>query len=480
MNTLLLICHADQTRQWEHELAARLRAMDCRLGIEFVRESGRKRPLLDRVLAFERRKLGVSSASLTGSLVGEAIDDADLVIDLTGNTERRTIVPVLTISIAGTTQLEEGLQRLRTMPGAPDIVARLDGKPIALARPMLSDKVWLSRDCNEVLAACQSLIVLCVKRHAAGRLQAIEEPAITRPARPFIIDYGMQLLSGLAGRALRKFKPGARPFYWQTGYRLIDGPGVAETLKLDGTPFKLLTEGGDRFYADPFPFEYQGRLYLFVEDYPYSTGKGVISVALLLPDGTFTQPQPVLEEPHHLSYPNVFEHDGSIFMIPESGSANEVVLYRADVFPNRWVRDTVLLADRCFNDATVLQRDGRFWMFGTERFGRGSASDTLMVYSATDLRGPWQPHPLNPILIDRAGARPGGHFVQSDRMTFLPVQDGTLKYGGGLGLREVIRLDDEDVLLGPVRSVQPGDAWHGTGIHTLTRSGRLEIIDSTP
>ncbi|TIW90963.1 MAG: hypothetical protein E5V57_32935, partial [Mesorhizobium sp.] len=192
------------------------------------------------------------------------------------------------------------------------------------------------------------------------------------------------------------------------------------------------------FYADPFVLERDGRHYLFVEEFPYATGRGVISVAELGEDGTFGVPRVVLEEMHHLSYPQVFAQAGEIFMIPESGAARELVLYRAAQFPDRWVRDTVLMTDKDFNDATLLELDGRFWLLGTERFGYGSASDTMTVYSAPSLRGPWVAHALNPIAVDHSAARPGGAFIRQGDAVVLPVQNGSKAYGGGLGL---MRLD---------------------------------------
>jgi hypothetical protein len=66
---------------------------------------------------------------------------------------------------------------------------------------------------------------------------------------------------------------------------------------------------------------------------------GCIAVVTANPNGTVYAPQRVLEEPHHLSYPFVFEQDGQIWMIPESGAARNVSLYRAVEFPHRWTRE---------------------------------------------------------------------------------------------------------------------------------------------
>jgi hypothetical protein len=185
-----------------------------------------------------------------------------------------------------------------------------------------------------------------------------------------------------------------------------------------------------------------------------------------------------LEEPHHLSYPNVFSNGGNIFMIPESGAANEVVLYRALSFPDIWRREAVLIEGRSFADATLFHHQGRFWLFGAERFADGSASDTMAIYSAERLYGPWTPHPLNPVAIDRAGARPGGQIVEVNGKPFLPVQNGTQTYGGGLGLREILHLDAKGVRLGPTLPIhQRAGAAHAS-LHTLNRAGRLEVIDA--
>jgi hypothetical protein len=85
---------------------------------------------------------------------------------------------------------------------------------------------------------------------------------------------------------------------------------------------------------------------------------------------------------------------------------------------------------------------------------------------------------MNPVLIDRRMARPGGAFIRDDRgRVLLPVQDGTLGYGGGLGLCEVLQLDQDSVRLSQPRPIVADGDWPYPQIHTLNRSGRLEVID---
>ncbi|WP_245436979.1 glucosamine inositolphosphorylceramide transferase family protein [Mesorhizobium helmanticense] len=433
---------------------------------------------LDKVLDIESRRFGPSLASRSVPLPSGEPGPVDLIVDLTATAARRD-TPVLTLEFCGHGAFPAGVAEMLASDRSPELAARLDGVAVARGRPMLSDRLWLSRSCNDLLAGAISLVAQSVARFFAGELVPIaDSPAPIPRSRGFFRSYLPFFCKGLAERVVQKIRLGRRPFYWQVAYRLIDGPGVAETGQLDGTPFTVLADDGQRFYADPFVLERDGRHYLFVEEFPYATGRGVISVAELDDDGAFDVPRVVLEEAHHLSYPQVFAHAGEIFMIPESSAAREVVLYRAAQFPDRWVRDTVLIADRNFNDATLLESDGRFWLLGTEWFGHGSASDTMAVYSAPSLRGPWTAHQLNPIAVDHSATRPGGAFIRQGHALVLPVQNGSRAYGGGLGLMRLERLDDFDVRFTPPRPIEPGTAWARAGIHTLNRAGNVEVVDS--
>jgi hypothetical protein len=188
-------------------------------------------------------------------------------------------------------------------------------------------------------------------------------------------------------------------------------------------------------------------------------------------------PRVVLEEPFHLSYPQVFAMGGEIWMLPEGGGGRQLVLYRAAAFPDRWERHAVLVDDRELFDTTILEHEGRFWLFAAERDGAGSTSDMLVVFHADRLEGPWRPHRGNPILIDRAAARPGGAVARVGRRIVLPVQDGTLGYGGGLGLADLLRLDEEAVGFSQPVPLLLSNNWPYPRIHTLNRAGRLEVID---
>lgn len=468
-----VIARSGGSRRWERDLVARLRVAGHRVSVRSVERHERGARELDLALGLGRPGTLAVAAPPLNSV---APIDPDLSIDLAGTGAIRKW-PVLTLLFNGSTDLPAGLARMLSAGLLPEVEVCLDGALVRRAAPLLEDRVWLGRMADCILGAAITTAVAVVTDFVEGCAVPGARPRENGGRTGLVASYLPVLASGLGYRLASRLGPRRPELEFQVGYRLIDGPGVADTAGLAGVPFNVLDDDGRRFYADPFVFEHDSRTCMFVEELPFESGKAVISVSELGHDGRFGTPRQILEEAHHLSYPQVFAQDGEIFMLPESSSSNELVLYRAIRYPDRWERDTVLLADTNISDATLVRRSGRFWLVGTSRIGLGSYSDTMVIYSADGLRGPWRPHRRNPILIDRAAARPGGAMVETRGRLVLPVQDGSRAYGGGLGLVELLALDDDIVKWGAVRPVRTGSEWRGRGIHTLNRAGRVEVID---
>ena len=166
-------------------------------------------------------------------------------------------------------------------------------------------------------------------------------------------------------------------------------------------------------------------------------------------------------------------------MIPESSANRDVALYKCVRFPDKWERHCTLLSGLELGDATITQHNGLYYLFGAWRDGAGGYSDTLAIFYAEDLMGPWLPHESNPVLIDRASARPAGNFVTMNGKLWRPVQDCTDGYGTGLGLAEVIELTPTTFRQIVRHSIRPGPLWPGRKLHTLNRCGGLEVIDGS-
>jgi hypothetical protein len=476
MSAIDIVVPRNGARRWHAEIIARLEAggHDIRV-LDGAPE--RTDHLLNAVLSFEHLLFRLAKPGLADRAALAAKPSArkpDLILDLTGTVESLP-APALRLTFDSGPTLP-ALAGAIAAGNLPDIHVRLDGELVAEAHPMIDVRVSIARGLEDVLARAVSLAVATVERALRGGCTGVTSPSPAATAeRPFAPAYLTAALPRLAREFLRRRK--FHSAHWRVGYRLIDGDGVAQTGDLSGTPWSVLPDDGTHFYADPFPFAWQGWHYLFVEDLPHATGKAVISVSRLDDRGVAGPPVPVLEEPYHLSYPQVFARDGEVWMLPEASASGELVLYRAENFPDRWVRHAVLIAGRAISDATLLQHDGALWLFATDRDGAGSTSDMLVIYRADVIEGPWVPHPANPIRIDRRSARPGGAFVVDDGKILLPVQDGTMGYGGGLGFAELRALDSTNVDLAAPKPIAEEGYWPYPQIHTLNRMGRLEVID---
>jgi hypothetical protein len=261
---------------------------------------------------------------------------------------------------------------------------------------------------------------------------------------------------------------------------------------VDTTKFTLLPDDGQRYFADPFLFQHPDRadrIDLFVEELPYATNRGIISLATLSLDGHLLEsPCPVLETSTHLSYPHVFARDGAIWMLPEASATGGLTLYRARHYPNDW-EPVARLIDEPLHDATLFEHGGKLWISAAtegERLGVGGARwgsrwDSLSLYSADTLLGPWRAHPANPVVIDAKTARPAGELFTHEGVLYRPVQDCSTAYGTATGFARVTTLDDTSyaqdlatwLTFEPTSNISGPHTWNRLG----TASGALEAID---
>lgn len=244
--------------------------------------------------------------------------------------------------------------------------------------------------------------------------------------------------------------------------------------------------------ADPFMLRVKGTWYMFFEVMHWQTDKGEIGLAMSENGVEWAYQQIVLAEPFHLSYPYIFEWENEYYLIPESHQVSSIRLYKADHFPDRWSLMMTLLEGREYVDPSVFHFDDKWWLLtgdGTPPYW----SDTLRLYYAMDLMGPWFEHPKSPIIEGNAHiARPAGKvLVLNDRIVRY-AQDCYPKYGTRVRAFEITdlttrRYHEQEVGDSPVLAAS-GAGWNGSGMHHidphLMEDGRwLACVDgwvSTP
>jgi len=243
--------------------------------------------------------------------------------------------------------------------------------------------------------------------------------------------------------------------------------------------FKELIPPKDRIWADPFVVSQNGIHYLFIEELFKKTNKGHISCLVLNQKGEIETSRIIIERPYHLSYPFIFQHQDSWYMIPESGENKTVDLFECISFPFEWKFKQTLLRDVEAFDSTIHFHDGLFWLFCTIKKSQGSSTDDnlYLFYSRDFLNGDWQPHPHNPVISDPAIARPAGRIFMYKNLLYRPSQICVPRYGYGLSLNRIIELSDSSYKEEKVSQVLP--TWRSDllSVHTFNFTEHITFID---
>ena len=227
------------------------------------------------------------------------------------------------------------------------------------------------------------------------------------------------------------------------------------------------------YYADPFVITTERDTYVFYEHYSYKEGKGHIEV--VRKSKHYKKPKVALEEPFHLSYPFVFEHDGAVYCIPETHMAERVNLYRFNEKDLKLEQECVLVEHVRAVDPTLVEREGKWNLFFTRK---DQPSVKLYRYVADDLKGPYLPHHANPIKVDCADARMAGSFFEWNGQLVRPAQECVRYYGTAVCLNRVDTFDNLHYEETQIDKIQPvKNSKFKKGLHTLNGNDQVTVID---
>jgi hypothetical protein len=231
------------------------------------------------------------------------------------------------------------------------------------------------------------------------------------------------------------------------------------------------------FVADPFVLTLpNGEIHVFAEQLNQSSyGKLVLyrynnNLELL-------EEKMILNTGLHLSYPFILESDGQYYIIPESGSANDVFAYRYDPVAMELDKNPlVILKGEALLDSTLIQHNNTCWLFATKK-GDATNKD-LFLYYANDWKGPFTPHPLNPIKSDLNGSRPAGKIISDNGKLFRPAQNCKESYGKSVSIFEIIELSKteyKEVLHTNIEADLHKNNKYG--LHTINSSSNVIVVD---
>lgn len=372
-------------------------------------------------------------------------------------------VPVIASRIGGNPEmLREGEDGLLVPPGEPE---RLSEALVTLATNSKLRHSMASR----ALAARYRFDSLRVARRAAAVLRraASEVTPATRrlgasPRRAMRAAGGVALLLALCDVGCRE-----APRVWSIG--IYRGSTPFDLAPAAPNPILTAADLGiadARFVADPFLLRHGERIFLFFEVWRRASGQGDIGWAENTAGEAWKVGGLALDEPFHLSYPFVFEHEGEVFLIPESRGRREVRLYVARPFPNRFELRRVLLSGKRYADTSLVRWGGRFYLFTSPD------NASLELFSADALEGPYRPHPKSPVVSgDACAARPAGRPIAWGGRIIRLAQCDRPAYGASVRAFEITELSPTSYLercMGPGSLLTgSGAGWNAGGMHHL-------------
>jgi hypothetical protein len=234
--------------------------------------------------------------------------------------------------------------------------------------------------------------------------------------------------------------------------------------------------------AHPFMVVTDSGYYLFFTAKDAKTDKGGIGLAESRNGTDWKYRKIVIHEPFVLSYPYVFKWRNDYYMIPEAHTETSVRLYKATEFPEKWQYEGNLLEGDRFISSTVVRYKDMWWMFTAP-----SGNNTLRLFYASDLKGPWTEHPHSPIVDKNPEiARPAGRPFVMDGTLYRLGQDCYPTYGNQVHAFQITDLSpnsysEKMIDIPLVKASSKGwnaEAMHHVDAHQLGKNQWIAAVDA--
>lgn len=285
---------------------------------------------------------------------------------------------------------------------------------------------------------------------------------------------------------------------YSLAFRKKSDPNDFFWLDKDYTFYQYQVDTERYWLADPFLFESDGKTYVFYEAYDLWTGKGALGFSIVDHENRkLTPPEIVLERKYHFSWPYIFEHDGEIYIMPETCGDYRVRLFRAVNFPHEWTEDEIIHNDIFACDSIFLQDGEKNYLLASDQYHNTPTGtypscfvkNTLFTFKPG---GKFQLEPdgkIDPagkiVASGDYGIRNAGKIFTAQGMKIRPGQDCTNRqYGRGVVFfriysvepyreEELFRIDCENI----GSHLKQNYTAKIIGLHTYNQSQNYEVID---
>lgn len=226
------------------------------------------------------------------------------------------------------------------------------------------------------------------------------------------------------------------------------------------------------WFADPFILDITDTtITLLVEEMRYAVPKGRIA-KLMIDRGTMiiTDMKIILEEPTHLSFPNILRENGKIYVYPENHDSGELNLYEYDEKKEQLIKVRTL-CKQPLTDAVMTDVFGKQQIYSTQMPNPNGS--VLNIYEANEKGLFIQSQSIT--FADKHARMAGQFFIYKDKI-YRPAQDCNKVYGGAVIIEEVQSINDR-LRFNGVKTLFSIHPVLRKGMHTLNEHNDIVVID---
>lgn len=226
------------------------------------------------------------------------------------------------------------------------------------------------------------------------------------------------------------------------------------------------------WFADPFILDVTDTtITLLVEEMRYTIPKGRIA-KLMIDRGTMTitDMKIILEEPTHLSFPNILRENGKIYVYPENHDSGELNLYEYDEGKEQLVKVRTL-CKQPLTDAVMTDVFGKQQIYSTQMPNPNGS--VLNIYEANEKGLFIQSQSIT--FADKHARMAGQFFIYKDKI-YRPAQDCNKVYGGAVILDEVSN-NGSVVQMKSYKILRSKHPQLTRGMHTFNTYKNVGVVD---
>lgn len=180
-----------------------------------------------------------------------------------------------------------------------------------------------------------------------------------------------------------------------------------------------------------------------------------------------------------MSYPQIFEYDGEIYIVPETGSGRTLDMYRAVDFPDKWEKSVNLAKDIVFADTTLLNRGGKLYALACDM--ERTKNSELVLFGVNENMKLCSTE-LGCVVNDPVTARAAGKMFEYGGKLIRVSQDCSEEYGKCLNFLEVDSdfssyYREKTVKTVDVKDLNIIGIKNPLRVHTYNSSENYEVID---